>query len=175
MSREAKKKQRPLSELFTWTTTKKLGNAQAKPPWKLAPSYYRPNTFLLPRINKPIMVHRSQVLAVASLMAVFRIPTSEKPSPSLFYIYIRLIHWKYLQFIQNQYLQRWSNPLIPVSVTVFRAHFFVTTCIKRPSFFLSLFLSFDFHRTLFSRAPEFAWAPGIQIYIKFILNLKYSI
>ena len=32
VSREAKKKQRPLSELFTWTTTKKLGNAQAKPP-----------------------------------------------------------------------------------------------------------------------------------------------
>ena len=56
VSREAKKKQRPLSELFTWTTTKKLGNAQTKPPWKLAPSYYRPNTFLLPRINKPIMV-----------------------------------------------------------------------------------------------------------------------
>ena len=56
VSREAKKKQRPLSELFTWTTTKKLRNAQAKPPWKLAPSYYKPNTFLLPRINKPIMV-----------------------------------------------------------------------------------------------------------------------
>ena len=32
VSREAKKKQQPLSELFTWTTTKKLGNAQAKPP-----------------------------------------------------------------------------------------------------------------------------------------------
>ena len=32
VSREAKKKQRPLSELFTWTTTKKLRNAQAKPP-----------------------------------------------------------------------------------------------------------------------------------------------
>ena len=32
VSREAKKKQRPLSELFTWTTAKKLGNAQAKPP-----------------------------------------------------------------------------------------------------------------------------------------------
>ena len=32
VSREAKKKQRTLSELFTWTTTKKLGNAQAKPP-----------------------------------------------------------------------------------------------------------------------------------------------
>ena len=43
----AKKKQQPLSELFTWTTTKKLGNAQAKLLWKLAPSYYRPNTFLL--------------------------------------------------------------------------------------------------------------------------------
>ena len=57
VSLEAKKKQQwPLSELFTWTTTIKLGNAQAKPPWKLAPSYYRPNTFLLPRINKPIMV-----------------------------------------------------------------------------------------------------------------------
>ena len=32
VSCEAKKKQQPLSELFTWTTTKKLGNAQAKPP-----------------------------------------------------------------------------------------------------------------------------------------------
>ena len=32
VSCEAKKKQRPLSELFTWTTTNKLGNAQAKPP-----------------------------------------------------------------------------------------------------------------------------------------------
>ena len=32
VSLEAKKKQRTLSELFTWTTTKKLGNAQAKPP-----------------------------------------------------------------------------------------------------------------------------------------------
>ena len=32
VSREAKKKQRPLSELFTWTTTKKLANAEAKPP-----------------------------------------------------------------------------------------------------------------------------------------------
>ena len=94
VSREAKK-QRPPSELFTWTTTKKLRNAQAKPPWKLAPSYYKPNTFLLPGINKPIMVEIAstasfQVLAIASLMAVFRIPTSKKPSPSLFYI--RLIH-----------------------------------------------------------------------------------
>ena len=35
-------------------------------------------------------LHRSQVLAIASSMAVFCIPTSEKPSPSLFYI--RLIH-----------------------------------------------------------------------------------
>ena len=32
VSREAKKKQRLLSELFTCTTTKKLENAQAKPP-----------------------------------------------------------------------------------------------------------------------------------------------
>ena len=39
------------------------------------------------------------------------------------------------------------------------------------SFFLCL-LSFDFHRTLFLRAPEFAWAPGIQIYVKFMLNLN---
>ena len=36
-------------------------------------------------MNKPIMVEiTSQVLAIASLMAVFRIPTSKKPSPSLF-------------------------------------------------------------------------------------------
>ena len=62
VSREAKKKQRPLSELFTWTTTKKLGNAQAKPPWKLAPSYYKPNKFLLPRINKPIMVEITSIV-----------------------------------------------------------------------------------------------------------------
>ena len=32
VSREAKKKQRPLSELFTWNTSKKCRNALAKPP-----------------------------------------------------------------------------------------------------------------------------------------------
>ena len=32
VSREAKKNQRPLSELFTWNTAKKLANALAKPP-----------------------------------------------------------------------------------------------------------------------------------------------
>ena len=32
VSREAKKSQRPLSELFTRNTTKKLANALAKPP-----------------------------------------------------------------------------------------------------------------------------------------------
>ena len=62
VSREAKKKQRPLSELFTWNTTKKLGNAQAKPPWKLAPSYYKYNTFLLPRINNPMVKIASTIL-----------------------------------------------------------------------------------------------------------------
>ena len=56
MSCEAKKSQRPLSELFTRNTTKKLANAQAKLPRQLAPSYYSPNTFLLHRINKPTMV-----------------------------------------------------------------------------------------------------------------------
>ena len=56
VSREAKKNQRPLSELFTGNTAKKLANALAKPPWQLAPSYYSPNTFLLHRINKPTMV-----------------------------------------------------------------------------------------------------------------------
>ena len=59
-------------------------------------------------------------------------------------------------------------------MTIFRAHFFVTTCTKRLSFFyLSLlFPSFNFHRTLFSRAPEFAWAPRKQIYVRFTWNLN---
>ena len=56
VSREAKKSQRPLSELFTRNTAKKLTNALAKPPRQLAPSYHSPNKFLLHRINKPTMV-----------------------------------------------------------------------------------------------------------------------
>ena len=56
VSREAKKSQRPLSELFTRNTTKKLADALAKPPRQLAPSFHSPNTFLLHRINKPKMV-----------------------------------------------------------------------------------------------------------------------
>ena len=56
VSREAKKSQRPLSELFTSNTAKKLANALAKLPRQLAPSYHSPNTFLLHRINKPTMV-----------------------------------------------------------------------------------------------------------------------
>ena len=56
VSREAKKSQRPLSELFTRNIAKKLANALAKPPRQLAPSYHSPNTFLLHRINKPTMV-----------------------------------------------------------------------------------------------------------------------
>ena len=56
VSREAKKSQRPLSELFTGNTAKELANALAKPPWQLAPSYYSPNTFLLHRIDKPTVV-----------------------------------------------------------------------------------------------------------------------
>ena len=44
VSHEAKKSQRPLSELFTRNTAKKLANALAKPPWQLAPSYYSPNS-----------------------------------------------------------------------------------------------------------------------------------
>ena len=56
VSREAKKSQRPLSELFTRNTAKKLANALAKPPRQLAPSYHSLNTFLLHRINKPTMV-----------------------------------------------------------------------------------------------------------------------
>ena len=51
VSREAKKNQRPLSELFTRNIAKKLANALAKPPRQLAPSYHSPNTFLLHRIN----------------------------------------------------------------------------------------------------------------------------
>ena len=46
VSHEAKKSQRPLSELFTRNTAKKLANALAKPPRQLAPSYHSPNTFL---------------------------------------------------------------------------------------------------------------------------------
>ena len=46
VSCEAKKSQRPLSELFTRNTAKKLANALAKPPRQLAPSYHSPNTFL---------------------------------------------------------------------------------------------------------------------------------
>ena len=42
VSHEAKKNQRPLSELFTGNTAKKLANALAKLPWQLAPSYYSP-------------------------------------------------------------------------------------------------------------------------------------
>ena len=53
---EAKKSQRPLGEVFTRNTAKKLANALAKPPRQLAPSYHSPNTFLLHRINKPTMV-----------------------------------------------------------------------------------------------------------------------
>ena len=56
VSREAKKKQRPLSEYFTRITSKKFANAQTTPPLQLAPSYYRPSTFLLYRISKPRMV-----------------------------------------------------------------------------------------------------------------------
>ena len=46
---------RPLSELFTRSTTLKLTNALAKPPLKLSHRYYRPTMFLLYRINKPRM------------------------------------------------------------------------------------------------------------------------
>ena len=38
VSREAKKKQRPLSEYFTRNTSKKFANAQTTPPLQLAPS-----------------------------------------------------------------------------------------------------------------------------------------
>ena len=47
VSREAKKSQRPLSELFTRITAKELANALAKPPRQLVPSYHSPNTLLL--------------------------------------------------------------------------------------------------------------------------------
>ena len=56
VNHEAKKSQRPPSELFTRNTTKTLANAQAEPPRQLAPSYYSPNTFLLHRTNKPTTV-----------------------------------------------------------------------------------------------------------------------
>ena len=56
VSREAKKNQRPLSELFTVNTAKKLGNALAKLPRQLALSYHSPSTFLQHRISKPTMV-----------------------------------------------------------------------------------------------------------------------
>ena len=44
---------RPLSELFTKKTAKKIANALAKLPLMLSLRYYRPSTFLLYRINKP--------------------------------------------------------------------------------------------------------------------------
>ena len=56
VSREAKKSQRPLSELFTRNTAKKLATVLAKPPRQLAHSYHSSNTFLLHRISKPTMV-----------------------------------------------------------------------------------------------------------------------
>ena len=52
---EEAQQRRPLSELFTHSTTLKLTNALVKLPLKLSLSHYRPTTFLLYRINKPRM------------------------------------------------------------------------------------------------------------------------
>ena len=45
-----------LSKLFARKTAKKIANALAKLPYTLLLHYYRPNTFLLYRINMPITV-----------------------------------------------------------------------------------------------------------------------
>ena len=53
------KNTRPLSELFTRKSVKKLTNALVKPPYALSLSYHRLSTFLLHRINKPRIVEIS--------------------------------------------------------------------------------------------------------------------
>ena len=46
---------RPMSELFTHSTTLKLATTLAKPPLKLSLSYYQPTTFLLYTVES---IHR---------------------------------------------------------------------------------------------------------------------
>ena len=61
---------RPLSELFTRKTAKKIANTLAKLQKMLSLRYYRPNTFLLYRINKPTIaeigttIHKYQPMQV---------------------------------------------------------------------------------------------------------------
>ena len=180
VSREAKKSQRPLSEIFTGNTAKKLANALAKPPWQLSPSYYSPNTFLLLYIESTnqqwwksappfsstghfefngarLCTHDWKTIPIP---LVLKFNTFIVPSINIESISPTMKHCRLSSFsisLSHSHLSPWS----PWQVWSARRFF--------------IFLSFNFHRTLFSRAQKFAWAPRIQILRKIYIKLKYSI
>ena len=110
---------------------------------KVINSYYRPNTFLLHKINKPKMVEIGTSvlkLTIASLMILVCILNSEKSYLSLFYptYYI----------ISRVHISNNKGPPFLLSMTAFHAHFSLINLYKHAPviiFILSIFITHFFH------------------------------